>query len=79
MKSVRRRRGEVRVNWAHLGWVSVPLVARAPALEKACLCELCGRTMQLERSEPDSRFPNLDNLIFVCSCGHTSSRLVAHA
>ena len=79
MKSVRRRGGELRVNWARLGWVTVRSDTGAPALEKACSCELCGRTMRLEGSEPDARFTNLDNLKFVCECGHTSSRLVAHA
>ena len=38
----------------------------------------CGKTMRLESSEPNIHYANLDQLKFVCDCGQTTEKIVAH-
>ena len=41
-------------------------------------CPECGKTMRLEGSAPNTHYANLDQLKFVCDCGQTIEKLVAH-
>jgi hypothetical protein len=41
-------------------------------------CPDCGKTMRLESSEPNIHYANLDQLKFVCDCGQTTEKMVAH-
>jgi C4-type Zn-finger protein len=41
-------------------------------------CPDCGKTMRLESSDPNIYYANLDQLKFVCDCGHTTEKIVAH-
>jgi hypothetical protein len=55
--------------------IRVPDPAPGP---KAPLCPTCGKPMHLERSEPSIPFINLDQFNYVCDCGETADKLIAH-
>jgi hypothetical protein len=55
--------------------IRVPDPAPGP---KAPLCSACGRPMRLESSEPSIPYVNLDHFNYVCDCGETTDKLIAH-
>lgn len=45
---------------------------------KVPLCPVCGKVMRLESPEPSAHYANLDQFKYVCDCGQTIDKVVAH-
>jgi hypothetical protein len=49
-----------------------------PPVPKPPLCPACNKIMRLESSEPSTPYSNLDQLKYMCDCGQSTDKLVAH-
>jgi lysyl-tRNA synthetase class I len=43
---------------------------------KAPACSECGKPMRLDQSVPNLVSSNIDEVKYVCNCGHTTERIV---